>query len=281
MKKIYILMAGLAVLFGSASCNKVDDKGARTPDVKIEINVADLNTSTKAVKTGWEDGDVINVYLSDATSYVPDFTLTYNGETWVSSVLTDEVKGRLEPSGTIKGFWEASNTAATTGGDWDRYNSYIYFDNDSPTGTKDYLTAYFSVYYLYEDGILSAEIDSWRFPSGLTQIVVTGLDHDQFYLTTEMLAKFNCYDITDDDIFPDLYSAGPIAGIENEDGIAFVGRLRMYCSKNDVVELQLHDLNDGGKVYKFTKTLESDLNFNQQSSIYAIKIPFSKFVPEE
>ena len=278
MNKFYMIFAGLALMLGSASCNKVDDKLLNTSNVKIEINVAELGISTKAVKTGWENGDIINVYLSDATSYVPDFTLTYDGEAWTPSELTDEVKARLQETGTIKGFWEASNTAASVGGDWDRSSSYIIFDQSSgeTAGVKDYITACFSVSYLYSDGKLTAAIDSWNFPTGLIQIVVTGLGHDEFCMTQTNTMTFNMYDITDDDIEPSPYGAGRrIAGIENEDGLAFVGELNTNLQTDHDFIVKLYDLKDD-LVYTFTKKLESPL-LGFERNFYAITIPFSKF----
>ena len=273
-----MIFAGLALLLGSASCNKIDNGGVKTPDVKIDIQVAELGTSTKAIKTGWTEGDVVNVYLSDATSYVPDFTLTYDGEAWTPSEMTDEVKARLQENGTIKGFWEASNTAASTGGDWSRYNSYITFDQSSgeTAGVKDYITACFSESYSYSDGKLTATIDSWNFPTGLIQIVVTGLEHDQFCLTQDHIMTLNMYDITDDNIEPSPYGAGRrIAGIENEDGLAFVGCLNTNLYEGREFTLKLYDLEEGC-VYTFTKALETDL-LGFEHHLYAIKIPFSKF----
>ena len=278
MNKFYMIFAGLALMLGSASCNKVDDKLLNTSNVKIEINVAELGISTKAVKTGWENGDIINVYLSDATSYVPDFTLTYDGDAWTPSEMTDEVKDRLQESGTIKGFWEASNTAASTGGDWSRYNSYITFDQSSgeTAGVKDYITACFSESYSYSDGKLTATIDSWNFPTGLIQIVVTGLGHDEFCLTQDNIMTLNMYDITYDNIEPSPYAAGRrIAGIENEDGLAFVGCLNTNLYEGREFTLKLYDLEEGC-VYTFTKALETDL-LGFEHHLYAIKIPFSKF----
>ena len=250
MNKFYMIFAGLALLLGSASCNKVDNGGVKTPDVKIDIQVAELGTSTKAIKTGWTEGDVVNVYLSDATSYVPDFTLTYDGEAWTPSEMTDEVKARLQENGTIKGFWEASNTAASVGGDWDRYGSYIQFNqsNSATSGVKQYLTACFSASYTYADGSLTAAIDSWTFPQGLIQIVVTGLEHDQFCLTQYNIVTLNMYDITYEDT--NLY-----------EGHEFT--------------LKLYDLEDDS-IYAFTKTLETDL-LGFEHNLNAIKIPFSKF----
>lgn len=273
-----MIFAGLALLLGSASCNKVDNGGVKTPDVKIDIQVAELGTSTKAIKTGWTEGDVVNVYLSDATSYVPDFTLTYDGEAWTPSDMTDEVKDRLQESGTIKGFWEASNTAASAGGDWDRSGSYISFDqsNSATSGVKQYLTACFSASYTYADGSLTAAIDSWTFPTGLIQIVVTGLEHNQFCLTQYNIVTLNMYNITDEDILPSFYGSNcRISGIENEDGLAFVGCLNTNLFDGHEFAIKLYDLKEGC-VYSFTKTLETDL-LGFDHHLYAIKIPFSKF----
>lgn len=278
MKRIYIIIAGLAVLLNSVSCNKIDDKGINVSDVKIDVKVAELNIDTKAVKTGWTAGDIVNVYLSDAESYVPDFTLTYDGSTWTPSELTDDVKARLQSSGTIKGFWEASNTAATNGGDWKRNGSYIFFnsDNKETTGFKDYLTAYFSVPYTCADGSLVADIDSWTFPRGLIQIVVTGLAHDEFCLAQSEIAAFSNYLITNDEMYPSLYGVMKrIAGVENEDGLAFVGRVTMVIDSGYEFVVKLYDLQNGD-VYTYTKTLETTLK-NDINNLYAIKIPFSKF----
>ena len=275
-------MAGLAVVLGSVSCNKINDEGVNAPDVKININVAELNAPTKAIKTGWANGDVVNVYLSDATSYVPDFTLTYDGSAWTPSELADDVKARLQSNGTLKGFWEESNTAATTGGDWNRFNSYIYFnqENVETTGIKDYLTAYFSVSYTYSGGTLTANINSWKFPEGLIQIVVSGLDHKEFCLTQSNIMTFNGYNITADEIFPDGYGADTrIAGIDNEDGLAFVGELNTNLSVGHKFVVKLIDLKTED-VYTFTKTLEESLN-GFDNVLNAIKIPFSSFAIEE
>lgn len=276
-----MIFAGLALLLGSVSCNKVDNGGVKTPDVKIDIQVAELGTSTKAIKTSWAEGDVVNVYLSDATSYVPDFTLTYDGEAWTSSEMTDEVKDRLQESGTIKGFWEASNTAASAGGDWNRSSSYITFNqsNSATSGVKQYLTACFSASYTYADGSLTAAIDSWTFPTGLIQIVVTGLEHNQFCLTQYNIMTLNMYNITEENILPSFYGSNcRISGIENEDGLAFVGCLNANLYEGDEFTLKLYDLEDDS-IYAFTKTLETDLS-GFEHNLNAIKIPFSKFIPQ-
>lgn len=278
MKKIYIVLAGLAVVLGSACCNKIDDgKDVKIQDVTIDINVAELNPSTKAIKTGWANGDIINVYLSDATSYVPDFTLTYNDEKWTASAMTDEVKARLKASGTIKGFWEASNTAATAGGDWDRYSSHISFNKEyeNTTGIKDYLSANFNVDYTYSEGKLTASIDTWDFENSSIQIAVTDLPHQSFCMYQERIQAFNSYDITYANIYPTLYGVARIAGTPNEDGLAFVGNLNSSISSGSTFTVVLFDY-ENDKQYSFSKVLEASMSANN-STVIAIKIPFSKF----
>lgn len=278
MKKIYIILAGLAVVLGSACCNKIEDgKEVKTQDVTIDINVAELNPSTKAIKSGWANGDIINVYLSDATSYVPDFILTYDGAEWNPSVMTDEVKARLQASGTIKGFWEASNTAATTGGDWDRYTYHISFNksNENTSGFKDYLSVNFNVAYTYSEGKLTASIDTWNFENSSIQIAVTGLPHQSFCMYQEDIQAFNSYDVTYENIYPTLYGIARIAGTPNEDGLAFVGNLRKTISSGSTFTVVLFDY-ENDKEYSFSKTMTASMSADN-STVIAIKIPFSKF----
>lgn len=278
MKKIYIILAGLAVVLGSACCNKIEDgKEVKTQDVTIDINVAELNPSTKAIKSGWANGDIINVYLSDATSYVPDFILTYDGAEWNPSVMTDEVKARLKASGTIKGFWEASNTAATTGGDWDRYNYNIGFNysNRNTSGIKDYLSVNFNVTYTYSEGKLTASIDTWNFENSSIQIAVTGLPHQSFCMYQANIQAFNSYDVTYENIYPTLYGIARIAGTPNEDGLAFVGNLNTTISSGSTFTVVLFDY-ENDKEYSFSKTMTASMSADN-STVIAIKIPFSKF----
>ena len=110
----------------------------------------------------------------------------------------------------------------------------------------------------------------------MIQIVVTGLEHDQFCLTQDNIMTLNMYDITDDNIEPSPYGAGRrIAGFENEDGLAFVGCLNTNLFDGHEFTLKLYDLEDDS-IYTFTKTLETDL-LGFEHNLNAIKIPFSKF----
>lgn len=127
MKKISILLAIAALVAGAASCNKIENNNVDS-GIKVNIAVSDLTPGTKAIKSGWSDGDIINVYLNDATSYVPDFQLTYSGGNWGASTISDAVVARLQPSGgTLQGFWEGSNSAISGSGWESRNNNHTSF----------------------------------------------------------------------------------------------------------------------------------------------------------
>ena len=133
MKKFnsYIIAAG-AILIAAVSCDKADNAVSETAagNVKVNITVGELDPDTKAVKTGWSTGDVINVYLDDIVAHTPDFTLTYNGTKWVASELSVEAAGRLKASGYLKGFWEGSNSYADSA-EWNKWmagTNYAYID---------------------------------------------------------------------------------------------------------------------------------------------------------
>ena len=94
MKKTLTLLWMASALWAAASCSKseMDIREPETPSeesvesVKVNISVSGLSPDTKAIKKGWESGDIINVYLDDAENInTPDFTLTYDGSSWKAS----------------------------------------------------------------------------------------------------------------------------------------------------------------------------------------------------
>ncbi len=128
MKKINIVFAAFALIAAMAACDKEETQGLEK--VRINVSVSDFDPSTRALKSGWENGDIINVYLDDVVSHTPDFTLTYGESGWTASELSSAVVSRLKESGNLKGFWESSNSAVTGTG-WKKWMSgtnYAFFD---------------------------------------------------------------------------------------------------------------------------------------------------------
>ena len=285
MKQFYLIISA-ALLIVAASCNKVDPAGVQGK-VTVNITVGDLEPGTKAVKSGWENGDLINIWFDSRSSLTPDLTLTYNGSTWTASEMTAEVQAALSASGTFKGFWEATNTTATTG--WGpRSNGHeFYYDGayngyNSTIGVKGYLTVgFFDIAYTYSGGVLSAELNSFYFLSNL-QVVVSGtMPAGDYYLYSNQIRSLCMVDIYNSSYMTsgialsgDYGSNGRIAGISNTDGLAFIGRLRTDGSSADY-QIFLHNRTTD-KTYRFTKNAQT-LSSADNAQLVAIKIPFSEF----
>ncbi len=292
MKKIYSLLFAAVALLTAASCtkNEINPTENDNSPIKVNINVASFGPDSKALKSGWEAGDKIHVYLEDASSYAPDFDLTYDGSKWTASELSSEVVSRLAASGTLRGFWESSNSCMEQPS-WEKSAWSIFFpgkDNKSTTGQIQYLVADFSsVSYTYESGTLTASITTWRFRSDL-QIVVTGISFSpgRYTLYSNWIDSFSQINVKSGSTAPyscylSYYSTGSdygrIGGIANNDGVAFVGGMSYNLSVDDSVTIYLVD-NSTSTTYSFTKTATAAVG-NDGTKVTGIKIPFSKFTP--
>lgn len=296
MKKINILLATLAMLVATVSCNndekiQIEEPGVPAGSIRVNISISDLQPTTKAVKTGWENGDIIHIYLDDAETYAPDFDLTFNGSDWVASSISAAVVGRLQTTGgKLRGFWESSNSCMTDAS-WGKSSAVIDFpDNgkDGTTGIADHLVADFSnISYTYNGSILEASINSWHFETDL-QIVVSGLTFEAgrytLFSPNSEIQNVNMIN-THSGSTPYEVSVsrngtgsdyGRIAAIQNADGVAFVGCLGTSFSSGETMTFFLID-NTTGVKYEFSKTLTASLSSNK-TKINAIKIPFKKFV---
>lgn len=300
MKKTLTLLGMAAALWAAASCNKSEmdiqepEVPSATKSVKVNISVSGLTPDTKAIKKGWESGDIINVYLDNycgaKSDLIPDFTLTYDGSSWKASDLKAEATARLKASGTLKGFWEASNSCFGSGDRWEisyfegsetnRGTLITWPDNDKrkTTGITSYLLALCNnVAYTYSENTLSASITDWKFATTM-QVVVTGLPEGKYSLrgnNSHSIASMNVMTVRPDEIRCGPYSStGWISGISNTDGIAFVGNLygdnykepRSFILKN----------NTTGQEYIYTSA-EVKLTSENDTKVVGVKIPFSKF----
>lgn len=285
MKKFnsYIIAAG-AILIAAVSCNKADNAVSETaaPAVKVNIYVDELEPGTKAVKTGWTTGDIINVYLDDIIAHTPDFTLTYNGSKWVASEITSEVTGRLKASGYLKGFWEGSNSYASSA-EWNKWmagTNYAYIDfpdlaKKSTTGVQTQLLACFKNDYTFDGSELTASISTWDKTGTTFQMVVTGLPSGSYSLYTDsnQIGAVQGICVAGNNVSSSNYgstsSSFKIAGIQNADGVAFVGQV-LRTNINMSYNFYLVD-NSTSKTYKFTKTVTL---YTDGGKTAAVKLPF-------
>ena len=284
MKKINIVFAAFALIAVMAACDKEETQGLEK--VRINVSVSDFDPSTRALKSGWENGDIINVYLDDVVSHTPDFTLTYGESGWTASELSSDVVSRLKESGKLKGFWESSNSAVTGTG-WKKWMSgtnYAFFDypvldKASTNGVQTFVTAPFGYLpYKYEEGTLSAEINDWNITTNF-QLVVTGLPAGSYSLYTgpDNLAVCTSISISsgqgDVSMHGDSSDSYRIAGIPNDDGVAFLGHVSRANVTLDYV-FYLVD-NATGKKYSFTKN--TSLPTTSGKVLVGAKVPFSSF----
>ena len=290
MKKTYILLAAAAILAAAVSCNKEQEIIIEEPtapaNVQVNITVGELMPSTKAIKTGWANGDIIHVYLDDNTTPTSDFDLTYDGTKWTASAISSAVEARLAASGKLDGFWESSNSCMSSAA-WEKGSWWMNFperSNISTTGVMGYLFAdFYDVDYTYDGTTLTASISTWRFRSD-AHIVVTGLTGDSWTLYSDDIDNMSTisFDNTSPaDCYVSYNSAGSpdglIRGISNADGLAFVGGWASSHISGETITLYLVD-NTNSKTYTYSKVLTSGINTGN-TTVKAIKIPFSKFVP--
>lgn len=287
MRKINMVFAAAALVAAMAACDKEETQGLEK--VRINVSVSDFDPSTRALKSGWENGDIINVYLDDVVSHTPDFTLTYGESGWTASELSSDAVSRLKSSGKLKGFWESSNSAVTGTG-WKKRmietsgTKYAYFDypgldKASTTGVQTFVTAQFGyIAYTYKDGTLSAAIDNWNITTNF-QLVVTDLPAGSYSLYTGTYTLSVCTSISISSVQGDVSMYGPssdsyrIAGVPNADGVAFVGKVYNPNVNFDYV-FYLVDNNTGMK-YSFTKN--TSLPTISGKVLVGAKVSFTSF----
>lgn len=90
----------------------------------FDVNISDYSSSTKAKKTGWENGDVIFVFFDDATtqsantlSDIKYVTFTYNGSGWTAEQANAPAESELSESGTLNAVFCPFGSQTITAGD--------------------------------------------------------------------------------------------------------------------------------------------------------------------
>ena len=191
MKKT-IILAGFALMAAFSSCNKSEMPEAATTDgIKLNITVADLSPETKAMKSGWVNGDRLNLYFegwnesatSDNYQKEPDMILKYDGSKWQIESQDASLSSRLKESGgKFTAFWESSNNLMNYPNiDW--YNNMVWYKNLRTTfnyenyGHTVYHT-YMLVYspgvgYTFDGSTLTADISTWKFNTNFKVLIKT------------------------------------------------------------------------------------------------------------
>ncbi len=205
MKKILLFIVA-ALCFTTISCNKIEEPTAGNDTIQFNFNILAPGTDTKAAKTGWVNGDKLNIWfdiIGDGQT-TPDLVLTYNGSSWDAGVLRSGAQAELKADGKITAVYEGYN-------DFSAYKSvtytakvgnsaaYIEFlpKNDGgwtvmPGNTTRAYSTPLLVFcaqkdYTYSGNTLSATLSGWEFKTRFKVVIKNdngnmNLDAGQYYL---------------------------------------------------------------------------------------------------
>lgn len=109
MKKIILLAAAAFSALFFLSCQK-ESAPVDASALKFNFTVSDPPGGTRAIKQGWENGDVINIWFDTNISKEPDMYLVYQDGSWFTSEVKAEIAQNLKEEGNLKFFWEGSNS---------------------------------------------------------------------------------------------------------------------------------------------------------------------------
>lgn len=312
MKKLFNIMATVIVALGFASCSneaeEVLDKTIQKNNLKLNITVADIDgeANTRAVKTGWENGDKINIWYKQGSDYNvtaanahPDLVIVYNGSSWTVDNTATVSGNTPAASGTLCVMYEGYNdlsqyTITPKGFAMDIVSPYS-FEVGALARRKAYnmplaVTAK-NIEYTYNDEELTAEITGFKYVNNL-QIVVDGISGSatDWAMSCNFTNPSNVYYVYGVRVEPkkcDLYSNDPnfrydstvayriAGGVTNgTNGAAFYFNVSNQAISN--IEVTLYNSNGD----KYNYTLPATASFVHTDKFSAGKIAFSKFVKQ-
>ena len=304
MKKT-IILASLALMAAFSSCNKSEMPEAATTDgIKLNITVADLSTETKAVKSGWVNGDRLNLFFegwnesatSDNYQKEPDMILKYDGSKWQIESQVASLSTRLKESGgKFTALWESSNDLMNFSSyEWASPTVYYHFPTTKNTHTSDQYVMHAnmvvfseSIDYSFKGSTLTAAISTWTFDTKLKILVKTddtAVKDNANNLVLQVKIGDDSYAWPKGDVViraTDLSILGASSNVigmqgavAESDGLAFYYAYN-YSTASQIVFTLIDTSNGDKKQYTVTgKDLRTD-------SFKAISIDYSKFKPVE
>lgn len=277
MKKIVIL-AGIAAAALFASCTKeqapadVPQVPAAPSTIILNLEVAGLgDTDTKAVKTGWVSGDVLDIWYDNNNQKTPDLVVKYDGSAWA-------VDGSASVSGNVPSAGGTLNAVYFSAGNEADYSfdgGVVSAPQEGGTVVSDLVAYAQKMAYTYAGNTLTSALSSWEFLSN-TQIVLAGEDIDAsgWSMKCDGLKVASGFTFSDGGIVPDVSPAGGafVFGQPNADGIAF--NFVADSDEEKDYEFAIDDITGDQKYYytASSKTLSSSSAVRN-----AVKIAREKF----
>ena len=264
MKKIIYLFAAAATLL-AASCNKIETTEQEiTPDaIQLNIKVANLTDTpdTKAAKTGWVNGDKINIWFDDwnntkpVENHIPDMVITYDGSVWKVSSQVSGLSARLKANGKLTALFEGFNDLSQY--TYDYHNGEWFYPANVNLALAEGRRVYNSpmvayaegLSYSYSHGNITANLDNWNFNTMFKVLLKNDnskLIHsaEKYYLqvkniTTGTYAKAKgAIVVISNSYYPTISNgssnySGFAAGVQEADGIAFY-YISLSASSEDI-----------------------------------------------
>lgn len=280
MKKIFAMMAAVAAL-GLSSCSNEMEEAAdnSVKDIKLNITVADFDlgdAQTRAVKTGWIDGDKINIWYDENCQPNPDLVIKYNGSEWVMDE-TASLSGKTPAaSGSITYMYEGYNDLNQYTREYEEGYSITKFSEATANLTfvnKWSIDGTYDVPYTCSQETISFNINSW-FPITSVQVVVTGIDNPEDY-------SLRCNNLQNCEGFSKNYTSWNYSGnwdmkaygLPNDDGAAFYF-LSSYGSDETTYSFELRNWKTSDRYYY---DAIGTIPVKSEGKFTAIKIDKSKF----
>ncbi|MDD5962404.1 MAG: hypothetical protein PUC92_00280, partial [bacterium] len=275
-----------------------------TPDaIQLNIKVANLTGTpdTKAAKTGWVNGDKINIWFDDwnykepVENHTPDMVITYDGSVWKVSSQVSGLSARLKANGKLTALFEGFN-------DLSKY-TYQYHTGQwfHPAKVKPAIATYEDVYnspmvayaeglsYSYSDGNITANLDDWNFGTMFKVLLKNDnskLIHsaDKYYLQVKNITTGKYADakgafvVISHSNYPTISNgssnySGFAAGVQEADGIAFYYTELLSASSADI-QFTLYNGQDA-TITTFTATGKTVTPDTKKCTYVAIN--YSKF----
>lgn len=286
MKKfIYTLWAAALAL---VACNTAEpsapiEKELGIEDIVLNINVGGFGPETKAVKTGWTEGDMIHIWYSELfdDQYVPDITIIFKDNIW--QVQEFYTANTPQESGHLVAFYESgdnyySDFDVTFMEDCLQYTSKVY-QGSSPYPSLPLVVYTDGIGYTYDKGVLTATLNGWKFLNNV-QLVVSGLDSEEDYYMEIDGGGYvnNVFGISRGSSpgsfvvsLSSYYTSGVTNAIHKVPGEETVYDVAFYmtASQGNIGTAILHDLD--GHAWTF------DMPELTTDGFYAAKVDFSKF----
>lgn len=242
MKKLFFAFAAFAALFITSCQELVEPQEIEEQVISaytFNFTVSGTDDATKAIKKGWEEGDIINLWFDGATGD-PQAILTYDGESWTGTQLaTDLVLGE---DGLVSALYEGHNDLAKL-----RNNVPLVLENEKAG-------------YLADDNMVYAQLNNWYYETPI-QLVVPGItaNYADYSLSCEDLTAGSWLFLYDravpnsDAHYTEMSISGAAegkatTGVENADGAAF------YFKSSNSTESKPYTftLSYNGKDYTYT-----------------------------